>query len=97
MEAESKPLAIGRLFKLYFIHATSPCTVAEDINVVWIVSFPTSYIWHCVPIGHDCLTHFTPVRESGSVYPGSRLSGANLVMNDVNRIAMLLLMTGLLQ
>jgi hypothetical protein len=35
-------LANGRLFKLYIIHLTSPCTVAPDIHVQF-VSIPTSY------------------------------------------------------
>jgi hypothetical protein len=37
---EAKPLANGQLFKLYFIQATSPCTIVPDIHVVWIVSPP---------------------------------------------------------
>ncbi len=30
--------------KQNFIHAASPCTVAEDIYVVRVVSIPTSYL-----------------------------------------------------
>jgi hypothetical protein len=45
VEAEAKPSANGRLFKSYFIHGTSPCTVAEDIYAVRFVSIPTSYIY----------------------------------------------------
>jgi hypothetical protein len=44
MEAEANSMANGRLFNLYFIHATSPCTVAPDIHVVRVVSILTSYI-----------------------------------------------------
>jgi hypothetical protein len=41
--AEAKPSANGRLFKLYFIHATSSSTLTPDIYVVRVVSNPTSY------------------------------------------------------
>jgi hypothetical protein len=41
-DTEAKSMANRRLFKLYFIHATSPCTVAPDIHVVRVVSIPTS-------------------------------------------------------
>jgi hypothetical protein len=44
VEAEAKSSANGRLFKLYFIHATSPCTVASDIHVVQVVSINTSHL-----------------------------------------------------
>jgi hypothetical protein len=42
--AEAKLSANGRFFKLYFIHAASPCTVAPDIHVVRFVSIPTWYV-----------------------------------------------------
>jgi hypothetical protein len=47
--AETKPSPKILLFKLYFIHGTSPCTVAPDIDVVWVVSILTSYIVRWVP------------------------------------------------
>jgi hypothetical protein len=42
--AEAKSSANGRLFKLYFIHATLPKIVAPDIHVVRVISKPTPYI-----------------------------------------------------
>jgi hypothetical protein len=38
--AEAKPLANGELFKLYFIHATSLSTVAQDVYIVQVESDP---------------------------------------------------------
>jgi hypothetical protein len=37
---EAKSLANGLLFKLYFIHAASPCIVSLDVHVVRLVSIP---------------------------------------------------------
>jgi hypothetical protein len=42
--AETKPSLKILLFKLYFIHGTSPCNVEPDIDVVRVVSIPTSYL-----------------------------------------------------
>jgi hypothetical protein len=41
--AETKPSPKVLLFKIHFIHGTSPCNVAPDIDVVRFVSIPTSY------------------------------------------------------
>ncbi len=41
---ETKPSPKILLFKSYFIHGTSLCTVAPDIDVVRVASIPTSYI-----------------------------------------------------
>jgi hypothetical protein len=62
MGGEIKPLAKGRLFKLYFSHATSPSTIAPDIYLVKVVSIPTSYIafifyWH--PLRHLTFENYT--------------------------------------
>jgi hypothetical protein len=47
--AEARPWANGRLFKLYFIHATSPCTLVLNIHVIRVVSIPTL----CICISHE--------------------------------------------
>jgi hypothetical protein len=43
--AEAKPSGNGRVFKLYFIHATSLRTIAPDIHIVQVVGILTSFIY----------------------------------------------------
>ncbi len=44
---EAKSSANGKLFKLYFIHATSSLTIAPDIYIVRVVNIPTLYTFPC--------------------------------------------------